>query len=246
MSFEPSAKAGGVGMDTSECLDCTAGIRCQVVCLLSKTQLQSFGNVLSRTPRPFCLVRPCPKGHFCLFEQLFGLDGYKPVMGERDGARARAAKAPKRRDCRVEIEIRRGRCRPKDTTVGQSHTDRVAGKEKARRGVHQAEMVFGMAGRVNGPQSPAPADINLVPVAQDVHSFARRRVETSEERVEKWSVDHGSRSDETSRIDEVASSLLVHVHLRRRKSARHVADTTGMVEVDVGDHDARKVVCLHT
>ena len=45
-------------------------------------------------------------------------------------------------------------------------------------------------------QPPAPAEVDLLAVAEDVHPLARRRVEAAKERVEERSVDHLCRADE--------------------------------------------------
>ena len=67
-------------------------------------------------------------------------------------------------------------------------------------------------------------------------------IEPAVERVEQVAVDHRRRVHELGRIGEVTRALLVHVDRRVRKGAGHVAHAAGVIEVDVGDGDARQVV----
>src|SRR5205814_5627776 len=80
---------------------------------------------------------------------------------------------------------------------------------------------------------------------QHVDPLGRSRVEPTVEGVEEVAVHASGGVHQTSGVDQVTGALLVYVHRRSWKGFGHVADSTGVVEVDVGDGDAGKVVGSH-
>ena len=107
-------------------------------------------------------------------------------------------------------------------------------------------MVFGVAGGVHGDEDAVGSDGDLLPVIEHMQALGRGRIDATVEGVEQWAVDTRSRVDQLRRVSQVPGAFLVHVHRGGRKGARHIADATRVVEVDVGDGHPRQLGRTHS
>ena len=106
----------------------------------------------------------------------------------------------------------------------------------------RAEVVLGVARRVDGGEHPVGTDASSSPSSSTWTRAASVGVEPPVERVEQVAVDHGRGVDEAAGVDQVAGALLVDVDGGLGEGPGHVAHAAGVVEVDVGDHDVGQVV----
>ena len=163
---------------------------------------------------------PAPQRGVGLLQQLQRIAGSQAEVGEGEPARSSRREAPERVQGLVEVEVRRRCRRTEHAGAWQSHPDRVSAHEQeAAVAVVEAEVVLGVARRVDAGELPSGPDGDRLAVAEHGHALRRRRCQPAVQRVEQIAVDHGRRTHQPIGVDQMALPLFVHVHGRRGKAA---------------------------
>ena len=124
-------------------------------------------------PRRLRHLRPPAQHLGRLVERVGRIARHHAEVGQGQGRRPAGGEAAQRVEGQVEVEVGRRGGRPQHPDVGQAHPDRVADEQDARLRVVQAEVVLGVAGRVDRGEGPGRADHHLVAVAQDLDAIGR-------------------------------------------------------------------------
>ncbi len=102
-------------------------------------------------------------------------------------------------------------------------------------------MVRRVAGVVEGVEAPAVPEVDRADVAEHHQALLWNREEVAEQSVHVVAEDPVRAGHELAGIGEVTSASLVHDDLRVREGCGDVADSAGVVEVDVRDDDGGEV-----
>ena len=103
-------------------------------------------------------------------------------------------------------------------------------------------MVLGVPGRVVTRQRPPAAQIDRPRLVDRTDPLGWRRQQLAEQLVQLVAVDHPRAGHQPGRVGEVPGAAFMHDDLRARVRLRQVADSAGVIEMDVRDHDRRQIL----